>query len=118
MEYFFGWVRDRSKNKKGQDVHIKCLGSLLLGKKEGRTSSHGIQGHETQRVLKDIRLGALCVRIKPDGKWRTFSDRNNLYFVSEATGVLEFLINDKNAADNEGYYSVYVKSINRFTHVD
>jgi hypothetical protein len=95
--------------KKGQKISVTATGSIRVGLFAGVSTPNGIGGLEQYSYERYINHGALMVRVKESdgsGTWKACG--SSCSFNANVAGEIVFLVNDLDASNNSGNYSISV----------
>lgn len=106
------FIRSDIKVSPGDEVHIKASGSIKVGSfvgnslPRGRTSGLFNADISAYNIIPSINHAALLYRISGDIQWQFAGE--DLEFIAQREGYLEFEINDIDKSNNSGAYGVRV----------
>lgn len=89
---------------KGDEVTIEAGGQIVLGVFAGSTGPGGITGFTSYNIDPLHNHGALLFTIG-QGRYNVMS-RPKLNFISQETGRISFVVNDRDVGNNSGAFSV------------
>lgn len=100
----------------GDQINISATGRIVLGPVSGEAGPNGLGGVSGQffkvyNVVPNQNHGAMLVRINSSGNepWGLAGD--SCSFSADRTGVLEFMVNDKEMDNDVGHFNVKVEVI-------
>ncbi|WP_226594364.1 PPC domain-containing protein [Microseira wollei] len=99
----------------GDELDIRASGRINFGFVAGSGGPNGIDFPADYNYFPDVSHGRLMGRIKQPG----MEDLEGWFFIGEArkitvpaSGILEFLVNDKKPGDNSGQFCIQVINVN------
>jgi hypothetical protein len=116
VEAVSGWQLSEIKTVSLENFRVQTRGTIKLDGISQRISARGINGYQNRRIFKQFRTGALLMRTHyPNG------NHSNIQAVAAGeywqnykneTGKIEFFINDNEAENSSGEFTINFAMIN------
>jgi hypothetical protein len=95
--------------RQGDKINVTARGTIVLGPLAGSSDPDGIGGYTAYSYVSSAPHGSLLVRLQQEQNGNWVRCGRACSFTAERDGILEFLVNDRDSANNSGSYVIQVQ---------